>query len=182
MCLIGFIICLHVFPEEYEISFIDNPNKKVRTLELGPFQEYLKVEEGQGKKKKAKPIIKLNSNYTTVQQKQDKTEEGYSFYTMLSDEIVSAKQLFWTVILGVFISLVIYIESILKDVIRNTQNTCSQIGLVIPRASKSFIINIKMLYTFCSPVLMLLVTLIICYNIYQIKKMENIEMDTYCYY
>ncbi len=116
-CKINKVICLHVFPEQYEISFIDNPKKNVRTLEIEPFRKYLSYTEVINEQKEDISIIDLSSKdiYTIIQQSDENKVDGYSFYTMLLEEIISIKQLFYTVFLGFLLSFTMYFETFFRQ-------------------------------------------------------------------
>lgn len=104
-CTINNCFCLHVIPNSYHLSFVDqNKLKNVRELEVDAFKRYLPDELKTMK----------NGKYMIVFNKM-KTETSYSFFTIFTKEIIGTNQILLAIGANILCSLLFAFSDIRKD-------------------------------------------------------------------
>jgi len=97
--------CLHVVPNSFNISFInENKLKNIRELEVAAFIKYLSSKIPKLKKlKEGKYIIIFN--------KDNNKNDSYSFFTTFSEEILGINLIIFTLFANIFCGLLFAISS-----------------------------------------------------------------------
>lgn len=170
-CKLNNAFCLHVFPNNYEISYIDSKESKVRILEKNAFIQYLKKDNS-------------DKLYVPIDEEQDyniifmKKNNDYSFYVRLSKEIMTVGQLLISVFGGIGLTFIIYIDSFfgfdykinIKRIISLTEYEINTKSLIANDLSSVW--SFKYLWFCC--VIFILSSL----SIYTIKLFLNKESET----
>ena len=96
-CDINQLFCFHVVPDTFELSFVHSKAlQSVRILESDAFSNYLKKE-----------VSQAGTGHNNIIFLKDNTskKDGYSFFTVCTDESFGIKQVAWAVLANIFVSL-----------------------------------------------------------------------------
>lgn len=97
--------CLHVIPNAYNISFVDqNKLKNVRELEVEAFKRYLPDE-----------LKTMKSGKYMIVFNKMKKETSYSFFTIFTKEIIGTNQILLAIGANILCSLLFALSSVRQD-------------------------------------------------------------------
>lgn len=100
-CKIENCFCLHIIPDTFEISFVDDKKlRNIRELEYSAFIKYL-PEKVKGLKKEEHIIIFCKSS----------SEDSYTFFSTFNKEILGTEQIIFTLAANIFCSLLLFIAT-----------------------------------------------------------------------
>lgn len=94
-CKINNLFCFHIIPDTFELSFIQSKwLQSVRKLELEAFSNYL-------------PEIKQakTGHNNIIFLKNENGHDGYSFFTVCTDDSFGIRQMAWAVSANIFVSI-----------------------------------------------------------------------------
>lgn len=93
-CKIISCFCLHIIPNTYEISFVDDKKlKNIRELEYQAFKDYLPLTVKHLKKGKHMIVFNKDSN-----------QESYTFFSVFNEEVLGTKQIIFTLAANIICS------------------------------------------------------------------------------
>ncbi|MDR2927403.1 MAG: hypothetical protein LBV41_04275 [Cytophagaceae bacterium] len=135
LCKIKNCFCLHVIPNSFNISFVDqNKMKNVRILEVSAFKNYLPEELKM--MKEGKSMIVFNKSSDT---------DAYSFFTIFTKETIGSKQILFAVGANIVCSL-LFGFSTLRTSFDSNSNLWKQIPMEYWGASIILLILIILLF------------------------------------
>ena len=101
ICSVKNLFCFHAIPDNFSVNFVDSSKlRNIRKLETKAFQNYLPQ------------ITGISKDCYNIIFLKDKGADGYSFFSMCTEEIIGSKQIAFAVGANILCSLLFAISSL----------------------------------------------------------------------